>query len=265
MSDTAFHFDIGKFRCLAVKDGTITDQSSPGRPVQVHHVNCLFVDTGKHKILVDTGCGEGFQPTAGRLLSNLKAEGIKPADIDRIVFTHGHLDHVGGAFDAAGEPVYPNARYLAAKERVALLGRPAGNERAPAHVLCQRPEKPFTLPATLRPGGRGRGNITGYQGHSAPATRPDLSCCKYLRGEVNSFASGTSSTPSWSSRNLIITPTSTWYRSRLLRQGIAFYPVPRNPACWFSPATSPFPAWGTSGGSREYLAGSPSKRSLEAD
>jgi glyoxylase-like metal-dependent hydrolase (beta-lactamase superfamily II) len=115
MSDTAFRFNIGKFRCLVIKDGTITDQASEGRPVQVHNVNCLFIDNGKQRILIDAGCGEGFQSTAGGLLRNLEAEGIKPADIDRIIFTHGHLDHVGGAFNAAGAPIYPRARFLATR------------------------------------------------------------------------------------------------------------------------------------------------------
>jgi glyoxylase-like metal-dependent hydrolase (beta-lactamase superfamily II) len=116
MSDTAVKFNVGKFKCLAVKDGTLTAIPMPGRPAQVDHLNCLFIDTGKQKILIDTGCGDGFQPTAGKLLRNLEAEGIRPADIDRIIFTHGHLDHVGGACDAAGAPFFPRARYLAAKK-----------------------------------------------------------------------------------------------------------------------------------------------------
>jgi glyoxylase-like metal-dependent hydrolase (beta-lactamase superfamily II) len=116
MSDAVFHFDIGQFKCMAISDGTLTDQSAESsRPAQVHHLNCLFVDTGEHRVLVDTGCGEGFQSTAGRLLRNLEAAGIRREDIDRIILTHGHLDHVGGACDAAGLPVYPKARYLATK------------------------------------------------------------------------------------------------------------------------------------------------------
>jgi glyoxylase-like metal-dependent hydrolase (beta-lactamase superfamily II) len=130
MSEEVFRFEIGKFRCLAISDGTLTDQSSGSSgPVQVHHLNCLFVDTGEHKVLVDTGCGDGFQATAGRLLRNLEAAGIDRGDIDTIIFTHGHLDHVGGACDASGAPVYPNARYLAAqKEWDCWVDRPEKSE-----------------------------------------------------------------------------------------------------------------------------------------
>jgi glyoxylase-like metal-dependent hydrolase (beta-lactamase superfamily II) len=129
MSDAAYEFGVGRFRCLAVKDGTITDQALEGRPVQVHHLNCLFVDTGKYKVLIDTGCGEGFQPTAGKLLQNLQAEDISPESIDKIIFTHGHIDHVGGAVDTEGRPVYPKARYLAAKsEWDCWVSRPETSE-----------------------------------------------------------------------------------------------------------------------------------------
>ena len=121
MPDKAFRFNLGRFKCLVVSDGTLLDApgepgEGPAREPQVHHLNCLFIDTGEHRLLVDTGCGDGFQPTAGKLVRNLEAEGIKPADIDRIIFTHGHLDHVGGAFDAEARPVFPNARYITSEK-----------------------------------------------------------------------------------------------------------------------------------------------------
>jgi len=111
MPESGFHYNIGKYQCIVFSDGTLVSQDS-GKE-EVFDLNCLFISSGDHKILIDTGCGGGFQSTAGRLVKNLEAEGIKPADIDRIIFTHGHIDHVGGSFDSRGSSVFPGARYFA--------------------------------------------------------------------------------------------------------------------------------------------------------
>jgi len=66
---------------------------------------------GDHLVLVDTGAG-GLAPTTGRLLPNLQAEGIAPEDIDTVVLTHGHPDHIGGNTNADGKPAFPNTRYV---------------------------------------------------------------------------------------------------------------------------------------------------------
>ncbi|OCK56090.1 hypothetical protein LMTR3_32655 [Bradyrhizobium sp. LMTR 3] len=63
-------------------------------------------------ILVDTGTGPRHQPTAGKLAENLKAAGIPPAAVTKIVLTHGHPDHLWGVLDANDSPIYPNASYL---------------------------------------------------------------------------------------------------------------------------------------------------------
>jgi glyoxylase-like metal-dependent hydrolase (beta-lactamase superfamily II) len=75
----------------------------------------LMIDTGRHRVLVDTGAGE-MAPTTGRLISNLLAEGIAPEEIDTIILTHGHPDHIGGNTDADGKATFPNARYVMWKQ-----------------------------------------------------------------------------------------------------------------------------------------------------
>jgi glyoxylase-like metal-dependent hydrolase (beta-lactamase superfamily II) len=72
---------------------------------------CLFVSTGKHKVLIDTGAGE-LAPSTGQLLANLAKAGAHPVDIDTVILTHGHPDHIGGGVDAEGRPAFPNARYV---------------------------------------------------------------------------------------------------------------------------------------------------------
>ncbi len=56
-------------------------------------------------MLVDTGTAGLFGPTAGRVLANLKAAGYAPEQVDEIVITHMHGDHIGGA----SSTTFPNA------------------------------------------------------------------------------------------------------------------------------------------------------------
>lgn len=73
--------------------------------------NSPVINTGKNLILFDTGMGTSkmFGPTTGRLLQSLREAGIKPADIDSLVITHAHIDHIGGMVDAGSKRLFPNA------------------------------------------------------------------------------------------------------------------------------------------------------------
>jgi glyoxylase-like metal-dependent hydrolase (beta-lactamase superfamily II) len=110
MAEAGFSYNIGEMKCTVFSDGTLVSQELGGD--EVYGLNCLFIDSGDHKILIDNGSGEGFQPTAGRLVQNMEAAGISCSDIDRIIFTHGHIDHVSGTCDPQGKPIFPNARYI---------------------------------------------------------------------------------------------------------------------------------------------------------
>ena len=122
MHEAGFHYDIGEFKCIIFSDGTLVSQGSENE--EVFGLNCLFIDSGDHKILIDTGCGDVFQSTAGRLAENLEAEGIRCSDIDRIIFTHGHIDHAGGSFNSKGKPIFPSARYITSEREWELLVNP---------------------------------------------------------------------------------------------------------------------------------------------
>jgi glyoxylase-like metal-dependent hydrolase (beta-lactamase superfamily II) len=117
MTAASFRLDIGEFRCRVIHDGTIEVPPPPpetGRG-ETLSVNCLLVEKGRRRTLIDTGCGGGFETSAGKLLQNLRQEGIAPADIDTIIYTHGHGDHVGGSFDAAGRRVFTRARQIVSR------------------------------------------------------------------------------------------------------------------------------------------------------
>lgn len=71
-------------------------------------INAFLINTRTQLILVDTGAGELFGSGAGHLLTNLRAAGYEPAQIDAILLTHIHADHSGG-LSIGGKPVFPNA------------------------------------------------------------------------------------------------------------------------------------------------------------
>jgi glyoxylase-like metal-dependent hydrolase (beta-lactamase superfamily II) len=87
----------------------------------------LRFDDGR-TILVDVGIGPAgapastWAPTPGRLPEELTAAGIPPAEVDTVVLTHVHADHVGWAVDGdAGTPYFRNARYVLQRAEVAAL------------------------------------------------------------------------------------------------------------------------------------------------
>jgi len=127
MVAAGYHFKMGKFKCTVFSDGTLNYQDDKGK--ELFSLNNLVIDTGKFKVLIDTGCGEGFEATAGDLIRNMETEGIKGPGIDRVIITHGHVDHVSGSYDSKGKPVFPNTRYITTeKEWEHWLKPPGSNE-----------------------------------------------------------------------------------------------------------------------------------------
>ncbi len=147
MTGTSFRLDVGKFKGTVISDGFITVPGPPppgfsgrmeDRPREKMDVCCLLIDTGNHKILVDTGCGSVFQNTSGKLSENLAKEGVRPDSIDLIVYTHAHPDHVGGTFDPAGKLAFPKARQILAKKEWDSFAGPEDGPNSRMFTLARK-------------------------------------------------------------------------------------------------------------------------------
>jgi glyoxylase-like metal-dependent hydrolase (beta-lactamase superfamily II) len=79
--------------------------------------NSPIVNIGDKLVLFDTGMGTSkmFGATTGRQQKSLKEAGIKPEDIDAVVFSHGHIDHIGGVVGDDGKNLFPNAQFYIAE------------------------------------------------------------------------------------------------------------------------------------------------------
>jgi glyoxylase-like metal-dependent hydrolase (beta-lactamase superfamily II) len=78
----------------------------------------VVVSSGSEKILFDTGTGGQMGPTAGMIGDNLKAAGIDPGSITRVVYTHLHPDHFWGTLTKEGKPVFANASHHIAENEL---------------------------------------------------------------------------------------------------------------------------------------------------
>jgi glyoxylase-like metal-dependent hydrolase (beta-lactamase superfamily II) len=129
-----YRFKIGDFQATVISDG---HGQIPIRPILAMNVseaelapvlqanfmqpliqvtnNMLVVDTGRRRILVDTGFGEKIGPSFGSfpgLEANLLRAGITPESIDLVVTSHGHLDHIGGLVKKSGALAFPKAQFV---------------------------------------------------------------------------------------------------------------------------------------------------------
>lgn len=134
MKARIYPFSVGEFKCVSISDGeqpidaelfpTFFAGSSAedlaltlekhGLSPDSHQLqsNCLLIDTGQERVLIDSGGGSVFHAHLGCVVPGLAAAGYSPSDVDIIVLTHGHLDHVCGGVDKNGEMVFPGARQV---------------------------------------------------------------------------------------------------------------------------------------------------------
>jgi glyoxylase-like metal-dependent hydrolase (beta-lactamase superfamily II) len=146
-----YRFKLGTIEVTVVSDGTLafpaetlwgdraedargllTSTLEPARPVGLQ-LNTILVNTGDKLVLIDAGCGvDKFQKTSGALLRNLAAAGYAPSDIDTILFTHFHFDHLWGISDHENAALlFPAAEFVASETEVAFWSAPDLADKLP--------------------------------------------------------------------------------------------------------------------------------------
>lgn len=128
-----YRSSVGAFELVVISDGHLVlpaSYAAPDAPADARAAalasvgrtgeqvrtpaNVTLIRHGSDVILVDAGSGPNFMPSAGKLVENLEAAGIAAETITKIVFTHGHPDHLWGAIDGLDELAFPNASYVVA-------------------------------------------------------------------------------------------------------------------------------------------------------
>jgi glyoxylase-like metal-dependent hydrolase (beta-lactamase superfamily II) len=136
-----YRFNVGEFECIALSDGGMPVPrppagydmlpSLPPMPqipagLILLPLSSLLVSLpGVGNVLIDTGFGSnpgmfGSGPArpVGHLVASLVAAGVPPEDIDVVLISHLHPDHIGGMYSDDGKKLYPNAVYYAGAEEI---------------------------------------------------------------------------------------------------------------------------------------------------
>lgn len=142
--DTEFGLDGGAM--FGIVPRTLWSRVSP--PDEANRIrmnmNCLFVDTGKQKIIIETGIGDKWSAKHAaiyaikrerRLTESLEQiAGARAEEIDIVVNTHLHFDHAGGntSQGANGDivPTFPNARYFVSQGEYEHAEQPLERDQA---------------------------------------------------------------------------------------------------------------------------------------
>lgn len=93
--------------------------------------NHALLRVGDDLILIDNGSGNKYQPTAGKLLDNLALNGVDPAAVTKVVFTHAHPDHIWGTLLDDGSLALPNATYYVGETEFGFWSDPATETQMP--------------------------------------------------------------------------------------------------------------------------------------
>jgi len=190
-----YHQQIGELQVTALFDGTVAlgrqalvgiDPGAVTRLLEHGYVpedgkglqtavNAYLIQRGDHLSLIDTGTAQCFGAGIGlgQVLSNLRAAGYDPAEVDDVLLTHAHPDHMCGLLDAQGKAAFPKATVWLSQADAAYWLDPASEATAPqplrfAFALARTAVAPYAAAGTLHrfaPGEHLPTGITALDSH----------------------------------------------------------------------------------------------------
>ena len=127
-----YRYKVGDFEVTALNEGVVRNATPANMAVNktlpdvqkalgdaflptdhiINQFNTIVVNTGKNLVLIDSGFGDNGPPTGNNLLNNMSAAGIDPKNIDTILVSHFHGDHISGIRAKGGAANYPNAEIM---------------------------------------------------------------------------------------------------------------------------------------------------------
>jgi len=144
---SAHRMKLGQFEITALLDGyqdtplpllnidpdllsiLLADAHLPNAPIRIP-VNTFLVNTGERLFLIDSGAARGLGPTMGRLPEVMASIGVSPADVDEVLITHAHPDHIGGVLTPEGAALFPNAQLRLARADLAFWANEENEAKA---------------------------------------------------------------------------------------------------------------------------------------
>jgi glyoxylase-like metal-dependent hydrolase (beta-lactamase superfamily II) len=126
-----YRFKVGDFEVTAINDGFVRRPLDGFiRNAAIEDVRALLgaaflptdqmtipfttivVNTGSKLVMIDSGNGNSGAPTTGSWMANFRAAGFDPANVDAVVISHFHGDHINGLRLKDGTAVFPKAQIM---------------------------------------------------------------------------------------------------------------------------------------------------------
>lgn len=185
---------LGRFEVTALLDGThafpvdtvMTDISKEKVAADLARedltlplqgsINGFLINTGSSLVLIDSGAGALYGDCCGHLLANLRAAGYQPEQVDTVVLTHLHKDHVGGIVKD-GKMAFPNAVLRFSQTEADYWLDPANKARAPEFLSsffdsAIASVAPYIAAGRLQPFSAGSVIVRGIRSMAAPGHTP---------------------------------------------------------------------------------------------
>ena len=152
-----------------------------------------LIETADKKILIDPGTGGQWVPTAGAAPKNMKHAGVAPKDIDTILISHFHPDHIFGLMEkSTNAQIYPEAEIIVPEAEYAFWTDPGIFSKLPKdwHGLAQRIQATFPKWQNVKRIGTDAEVAPGIRSLAAPGHTPGHTAYHVSSGDTQLIVAG---------------------------------------------------------------------------